>query len=200
MITKFIIPILLAVSSYYSLTKFLARGTTISILLSIITFILSRKIITKIILARTKSGKKTLLPTEEKAQIVADDGISRLKQVRSNTSKISNNDVASKIQEICKVGLEIFKNIKEHPEDLRKARQFTNYYLDATENIVQKYIELSPRREMSPEIGKSLEDVESSLDMIKSTYDKQLANLMTNDVLDLNTEITVLKKTIKLEG
>ena len=196
--TKIIIPILLSVLTFYIISFFLDKSVLISLLISVTFFLIIKKVIAKI--GFYKRNDKFLNKNSEKAFAVSKDGITRLKLVRKSTQKINNNKVALKIQEICKIGIDIFKNIEEHPEDLRKARQFTNYYLDATEKIVKQYIELSSKKNLSTEIEKTLTEVEETLDLIKNTFEKQIANLLTNDVLDLDTEIKVLKKTIKLEG
>ena len=36
--------------------------------------------------------------------------------------------------------------------------------------------------------------------MIRQTFDRQLANLLEDNLLDINTELTVLKNTMKMEG
>jgi 5-bromo-4-chloroindolyl phosphate hydrolysis protein len=128
------------------------------------------------------------------------EGSERLRNIRSQTRLISDNEIAAKIQDICKTGLDIFDYIQKNPDDLTKAKQFINYYLDATEKIVNKYVELLSKKERSSEIDAAISNVESVLDSIKETYTKQLHNLLEDDLLDLNTEIKVLEKTIKLEG
>lgn len=128
------------------------------------------------------------------------DGSERLRNIRSQTRLISDNEVAGKIQDICKTGLDIFDYIQKNPDDLTKARQFINYYLDTTEKIVNKYVDLISKKERSSDIDAAISNVENVLDSIKETYSKQLHNLLEDDLLDLNTEIKVLEKTIKLEG
>lgn len=128
------------------------------------------------------------------------EGLEKLKNLRNNTRMIMNNEIASKIQDICKTGVEIFEYLDKNPEDISKARQFINYYLDATEKIVNQYVELSGRKDKTKEIEESLARVEAMLDSIKETYSKQLHNLLEDDLLDLNTEIKVLEKTMKYEG
>jgi len=113
---------------------------------------------------------------------------------------IPDNNVASKVVEICKTGSEIFDYLGKNPGDISKARQFINYYLDATEKIVNQYVELSARKDKTKDIEDSLKRVETMLDSIKETYTKQLHNLLEDDLLDLNTEITVLEKTMKFEA
>jgi 5-bromo-4-chloroindolyl phosphate hydrolysis protein len=127
-------------------------------------------------------------------------GIEKLKKLRSNTRMIADNLVAGKVQDICKTGAEIFEYLAKNPGDIPKARQFINYYLDATEKIVNQYVELSARKDKTKEIEDSLKRVETMLDSIQETYSRQLHNLLEDDLLDLNTEISVLEKTMKYEG
>jgi 5-bromo-4-chloroindolyl phosphate hydrolysis protein len=56
------------------------------------------------------------------------------------------------------------------------------------------------------ELGKQIKNnvikqkVESLLSTIKQAFDKQLAKLLEDDVMDLDVEISVLEKTMKSEG
>lgn len=147
---------------------------------------------------KKEHGVKT--PEREKAQKAYDEGIKVLTRIRNKTRMVRNNDAAKKIQDICKVGIEIFDDIKKNPSDLRKIKTFINYYLDSTEKIINQYVDLSNRRDATPEVTESLEKVEGLLDEIKKTFDKQLASLLEDDLLDLNVELEVLKKTMKHEG
>lgn len=127
-------------------------------------------------------------------------GIEKLRNIRNLTLKIVSNDVAKQIQDICKTGADIFDYIRKNPDDFKKAKQFINYYLDTTEKIVNRYVQLSAAKDKSSEIEASLKKVEETLASIDQTYKKQLHNLMENDVLDLNTEIKVLETTMKMGG
>jgi 5-bromo-4-chloroindolyl phosphate hydrolysis protein len=184
---------------YYLLHYIFHLNLLISIPSGIAAFIFIRKAVIKLIIERN-SGIASLTPVEEQAHTIAKDGLKRLKQLSSSTLKIKDNDVAAKVKEICKIGTDIFKTIKENPSDLRRARQFTNYYLDATEKIIERYIQLTTSKVRNDEIDKAVKDVEEVLDTIKGTYEKQYAALFEDDVLDLDVEIKLLKQTIKLEG
>jgi len=162
--------------------------------------LITLRIILKAVDKKRKQGAPGFKVTQKTVDDVSKDGRERLKGIRNLTIRIKNNEAAEKIKEICKIGFEIFDDIKKNPGDLKRAKPFLNYYLDTTEKIVKQYVELSNAREDNPEVKKTLSRVEDLLDSIKETYEKQLANLLTDDLLDLNTEITVLKKTMELEG
>lgn len=154
----------------------------------------------KIIMLKNPSGTVNGAVKAVMAEKAVKEGIEKLKNIRNNTRMISNNEIAAKIQDIYKTGFDIFEYLDKNPGDLSKARQFINYYLDATQKIVNQYVELSAKKEKTKEIEESLKNVEAILDSIKETYSKQLHNLMEDDLLDLNTEIKVLEKTMKFES
>ncbi len=150
---------------------------------------------------RTKRKREESRPAPEKAAgDLVRDGMEKLRQISNTTRMIQSNDVAARIREFCKVGVEIFDYIKKNPGKINKVKQFTNYYLDATKKIIEQYVELSGRRDRTPEIEQALQKVEGMLDLIKQTFDRQMANLLEDNLLDINTELTVLKNTMKMEG
>jgi 5-bromo-4-chloroindolyl phosphate hydrolysis protein len=131
---------------------------------------------------------------------VVNEGMEKLRQISNASRMIQSNEVAGKIREICRVGVEIFDGIRKNPSGIHKVKQFTNYYLDATKKIVEQYAELSNRTKKTPEVEKALRTVEELLDMVRHTFDRQLANLLEEKLLDINTELIVLKNTMKMEG
>jgi len=196
--TRTLVALAAGVGIYILCSRLLALSILLSLLISLIIFILFRRILS-FVMDRLAAAKNTVDAYPRDITKVVEEGVAKLKNIRNNTRKIGNNIVAEKIIEICRVGLDIFENIKTHPEDLQRAKPFINYYLDATDKIVSRYVELS-RNSNSPEIRESLDRVEAMLDQIQETYKKQLRYLLEDDVLDLNTEITVLERTMKLEG
>jgi 5-bromo-4-chloroindolyl phosphate hydrolysis protein len=129
-----------------------------------------------------------------------EEGKSTLKELRSYSYRVRNREVKEKIEGICVVVDKIFDDFKKNPKDIKRARQFLSYYLDATLKIIRKYVELSAREVISEEVKTSLQRVESMLDTIKNAFEVQYANLLKDDVLDLDTEIDLLKNMIKMEG
>jgi len=203
MFLRFLISLILAIISakvFYFIFSFISKSGFISFLIGVLVYYLSYKIL-KIIMPKKGTGNTIIDPFKAVASEKAvKDGLEKLKNLRNNTRMIINNEVASKVQDICKTGFDIFEYLGKNPGDIPKARQFINYYIDATEKIVNQYIELSARKDKTKEIEESLKKVENMLDSIKDTYSKQLHNLLENDLLDLNTEISVLEKTMKYEG
>jgi 5-bromo-4-chloroindolyl phosphate hydrolysis protein len=194
-----ILSILAGIALAYSMKVFFKISLLLAVPAGIVLFVVLRGVLRKLILKRNQT-MTSITPKEEQAREVSRDGIKRMKKLKSQTIKIRDNRVARQVQEICRIGLEIFNHLRENPNDLNRARQFTSYYIDVTEKIVNRYIDLSKHRDTHENIDESLHEVEESLETLRGTYEKQLAHLYEDDVLDLNAEITLLKRIMKLEG
>jgi 5-bromo-4-chloroindolyl phosphate hydrolysis protein len=205
---KFIFSVVAGIGAYALLRGFLFKylffsgfsAFLVAFLLGLAAFILVKRFLKNFSDKSEKEEPAEKTPAGEKAKKAYDEGIRVLTRIRNKTRMVRNNEAAKKIQDICKIGIEIFDDIRKNPSDLRKIKTFINYYLESTEKIINQYVELSNRTEVTPEVRESLEKVEGLLDEIKKTFQKQLASLLEDDLLDLNVELEVLKKTMKHEG
>lgn len=112
----------------------------------------------------------------------------------------SGNPVPAKIAALCRTVDKILAEIRRDSDDLKRARQFLSYYLDSTITILEKYEKLIANPVRDEKIGASIERVEAMLDTIGKAFEKQLANLLSNDVMDLDAELALLENTINMEG
>lgn len=198
---KFIISAIAGAGTYAIVAKILVFSKLIPILIGVAVFILVWRLLKSFF--RNKEGKimkGDMTPEARQAEKAAEEGMKLLMKMRNSTRMVKNNDAAKKIQDICKIGVDIFEDVKKNPQDLKKIKTFTNYYLDSTDKIITQYVELSGKKEITPEIQSAMTKVEALLDQIKETFEKQLKNLMEDDLLNLDVELSVLKKTMKYEG
>lgn len=128
------------------------------------------------------------------------EGRSRVSDLRDIGSRVTNPLVQFKVKQIADVADKILDDIRQDPADLKAARPFLNYYLDSTVKILERYAEISSKKVIDREVALSLKRVEDLLDAIRLSFHKQLAKLQENDMLDLDTEMSVLERTIKLDG
>lgn len=124
----------------------------------------------------------------------------KIREIGDCGKKINLLPVREKIDALCGLADQIIDTVRKNPQSMKLARKFLSYYLDATVKIVRRYTELTAVQVRTPEIEESLHKVEDMLDIIKNTFEKQLGKLLEDDILDLDTEISVLEKTIKSEG
>ena len=128
------------------------------------------------------------------------EGGEKISELKSLSQRIASSSIRAKFDGIVTAAESILDDLKKNPKDIRAARQFLNYYLDATIKIVSRYAELSEKGLGSADIQASLRKVESMLDTMRTAFEKQHARLLEDDVLDLDAEMSLLKQTIQMEG
>lgn len=196
------ISILAGIGFFIALKTFLGYGTILAMLLALLGFIALR-----IAWPKEKKDAQTKLEVSadaginpREAQRVIDECTDKVREIRAMTIRIRDNAVAEEVRGIARAAMNIVDNFRKDPKDIKRARQFVNYYLDATVKIVTRYVELSNAQVVTPEVEKSLKKVEEIVQSIRKTFEKQHEMLLQDDLLDLDTEVEVLKKTMKLEG
>jgi len=138
--------------------------------------------------------------TPETIAAIIDESTDQLNAIRGYAAKITNVSVKAKITELCELIAKIIDNVSKAPKGVKVIRKFLSYYLEATTKIVRQYVELTETAIQTPEIHATLQRAEQMLDLIKTAFTKQMAKLLENDVLDLDTEMSVLESTLKSEG
>ncbi|MCI4625563.1 MAG: 5-bromo-4-chloroindolyl phosphate hydrolysis family protein [Candidatus Magnetoovum sp. WYHC-5] len=174
----------------------------LSPILSIIVAILAYVAIDLIFSQRKKQQIEVTLKKVQNEEVdkVIREATKKIDTIGSYITKIKKVEIKDKVSEICLVGRNVIKEIQRDPKDVRVAKQFLSYYLDATVYIVEKYAELAAVGLSSGDINKRLSKVEGMLDTIKNTFIKQHERLLDNDLMDLDVEMDLLEKTIKIEG
>ncbi len=138
----------------------------------------------------------SVLSPEEFVQAVEE----RVESLRKLEPQIPDPGMQGKVKRIRGVAQEILEDLKRHPEDVPHARRFFNYYFDTTLKILEKYIEFANFRGRSDAMERSMQRVENLLDLVEKAFLKELAHLTENDVIDLEAEIDVFRKTARIEG
>ena len=137
--------------------------------------------------------------SEVQLKKILKDGSKKIDSMKKAARKISDQEVKDKIKSITDLTDKIFKDIEHDPKDIKACRQFLNYYLDATIKIINQYVFLSEKNP-DAEKNKSLKKVENVMSTIESAFEKQLSKMYDDDFMDLDAEISVLDKTIEMEG
>jgi 5-bromo-4-chloroindolyl phosphate hydrolysis protein len=184
----------------------LLSGILGAVLFVIFLFIFDVGVIPSLVIGGVGFGAGFLIFMRKKPEILAaetnslEEGTKKLAEIRRLEKQIQKATMVSKVKEIdISIG-KILSKIQKDPSKLKQAHQFLNYYLDATLKILNKYVELSAQNLHDQTILDSLKKVEDMLQDIKDAFDKFLVKLLSDDVLNLDTELSLLGQTIKMEG
>jgi len=137
--------------------------------------------------------------TAEMLQTVMSESEDKIRELEKLAKQIRDANIRAKIDHILGTVRKIYSNIRKDPEKIKVARQFLSCYFDTSISIVNKYSQLSMQEVQSPEISRALLKAENMLGSIDVAFDKQLAKLLSNDVMDLDVEIETLEKTFRAE-
>lgn len=182
----------LSAASFLVSYIFLGMGLPVSLLLGVL-FFASGMFLFQV----KKSG---VIEQEADLDTALAVGKRKLEEIKAFQKQLKNSAVNGKVSSISLTVEKILAEVKRDPGDLKAARQFLSYYLDATITILNKYVKLSSQNVTDSGITGSLKRVETMLDTINSAFEKQLTRLLTNDVMDLDIELSLLEKTINMEG
>jgi 5-bromo-4-chloroindolyl phosphate hydrolysis protein len=139
--------------------------------------------------------------TDEALKEILKSGHKKQLMLKELKSKISKPQIRERVDKIIDVVNRIFEDLKYDPKDVKVARQFLNYYLDSTIKILKKYTELSMHSGLAnSDVSQSLSKTEELLDKIYTAFEAQLAKLLEDDAMDLDTEVQLLEQTLKMEG
>lgn len=181
----------------FVLLLFLFRSFPFAIIISALVFIVSLFLFRK---ERTEINFHLNGIKEEELRKTVKEGLDKVKEMRTISLTIKDKIVKQKVDDIFNIVEKIFDDFKKDPTDIKASRQFLSYYLDTAIKIIKKYIEISGQNINSEVVKSTLGRTEKLLDTIKSAFEKQLSHLMQNDILDLDAEVEVLDKTLKMEG
>jgi 5-bromo-4-chloroindolyl phosphate hydrolysis protein len=112
---------------------------------------------------------------------------------------IRKTGVRGQVVALCRTADQIIAELAAHPRKLDAARGFLTYYLDAATRIVEGYVYLTGRSSPSREIEKTVDRAEDSLRVVQQAFDRQLANVLEDRALDLDSEIELLERTVRSE-
>lgn len=114
-------------------------------------------------------------------------------EMRQAAYRLLQVEVRKEIEDLCKIAESMFEMLRKDPNDFRIVKQFITYYLEPTHKIVLKYVELATTRPMPADAVSILDKTEKSFRNIRATFLQQKEKMLTNDVMDLDTEIKVFE-------
>ncbi len=107
--------------------------------------------------------------------------------------------VRDEVVGLCSTADEIIAELASQPRKLDAARGFLTYYLDAAQRIVDGYVNLSRRGGSTTDINQTLARAEASLKIVQEAFDRQLATVLEDRAMDLDSEIELLERTVRSE-
>lgn len=140
-----------------------------------------------------ETTKKLYYETEKNFNI-------KLNSLNNLVNKLLDSKIKAKCLKIYSSLVRMKETLETKPNDMVNARHFLHYTLDSLTLILEKYIELDKLKNKDAEVIASFQKMEPVLDTILEAIEKQHRKTMDRTVLQLDTEIEVMQKTMKMGG
>ena len=124
----------------------------------------------------------------------------RLDEMTGTASDLGAQEVRDKVAHLCVTADKILAELIAAPAQIEFARAFLSYYLEAAQRIVGGYADLTQRGVRGADVEATLARAVASLDSIQQAFDKELAAVLQRDLIDLDSEIALLEKTVQMDG
>lgn len=123
-----------------------------------------------------------------------------ISQIQVANNYIKDENMSLKLTKLEEILREIFKNIKENPENISYVRKTIEHYLPMTIKLVNSYIELSNQSIQGDNIKNAKKEIEESIDLINKAFEALLNDLFEEVAMDISTDISALKTLFTQDG
>jgi len=146
-------------------------------------------------------GARPALPRDmdERAADVLQPARRQVDAILRAAGGVGKPAVRDEVVGLCSTADQIIAELAAQPRKLDAARGFLTYYLDAAQRIVDGYVNLSRRGGSTAEINQTLARAEASLNVVQEAFDRQLAAVLQDRAMDLDSEIELLERTVRSE-
>lgn len=142
---------------------------------------------------KVKKAEKEKPCKDEEVEKVLISTNKKLNTILSKKVNIKSQEMKVKLDTIYQSSQNIIKHIRKNPEDLRLVKKFFNYYVDAIDDILSKYIRIEGSGISTDEIKNLIIETEKSLDDIGEIFTGYEEKLLEKDILHLRAELDVIK-------
>jgi hypothetical protein len=120
--------------------------------------------------------------------------------IRELNEQIPGEVISQKLTKLEQVLKEIFKRVREHPDQMGKMQKFMDYYLPTTLKLVEAYEEFDQIASPNEEIQAAKAELEKTLDTINQSFEELLNQLFSDAVFDVTTDAKVLQTLLAKDG
>ena len=149
---------------------------------------------------KTQSNEKINDPKKEELRRTIEMVENYVKQIEAANDAIPGEEISSKLYRLQNIVSQIINYVVKNPKKLPEINKFTNHYIPITLKLVKSYKELSDQPVQGENIKSAKNQIEKSIDIINTAFEKLLDDLFEEIALDISTDISVLETLFTQEG
>ena len=142
----------------------------------------------------------TAVPIDPELKALMEERDRAVSEMRRLNDSIKDETISAQIDHLEDTTKKIFAHVMEHPQKKAQIRRFLNYYLPTTIKLLNAYDRMDAVGVSGANIDGTKGKIETMLETIVLSFDKQLDALFGEEALDISTDITVLEGMMAREG
>lgn len=138
---------------------------------------------------------------DKESNALVEEYLSRAKRDVTTLTEMTpklKEPMKAKISEFLQIVGKIFELLKENPNTAKDLDKVINFYLPTTVKLMDNYIDLSEKPTES--VKSSLKSMEQTMDLVNDGFMKMLDNIYQEKIMDLSSDMSVLKSMLRQEG
>ncbi|MDO4294580.1 MAG: 5-bromo-4-chloroindolyl phosphate hydrolysis family protein [bacterium] len=142
--------------------------------------------------------RKLSASSELKAMIA--HGNELLRKIQEANDAIEGEEISQKIERLETIVRQIFKAVRENPDEIDEMDKFMDYYLPTTVKLLETYQRFDKVVSPGENILSAKREIEKTLDTIERAFLSLLDDLYQDAAFDAETDAAVLKTMLEQEG
>ncbi|MCR1848861.1 5-bromo-4-chloroindolyl phosphate hydrolysis family protein [Paeniclostridium sordellii] len=127
-------------------------------------------------------------------------GRNYIEQIKNIKNELYKEEIAVKLDKLGNISNQILIQVEKNPKKIQEVNKFINHYLPITIKLINSYKDINNQVVQGENIENAKLEIEKSIDLINSAFENLLDDLYEDVVLDISTDISVLKTLFKQEG
>lgn len=127
-------------------------------------------------------------------------GRNYIEQIKNIKNELYKEEIAVKLDKLGNISNQILVQVEKNPNKIQEVNKFINHYLPITIKLINSYKDINNQSVQGENIENAKIEIEKSIDLINSAFENLLDDLYEDVVLDISTDISVLKTLFKQEG
>lgn len=127
-------------------------------------------------------------------------GRNYIEQIKNIKDELYKEEIAVKLDKLGNISNQILIQVEKNPNKIQEVNKFINHYLPITIKLINSYKDINNQVVQGENIENAKLEIEKSIDLINSAFENLLDDLYEDVVLDISTDISVLKTLFKQEG
>lgn len=158
---------------------------------------------------RQEEEKRLALIQEEEEKALSDSaelkamierGDELLRKIREVNEGIPGAEISRKINNLETIIRQIFKAVRENPDEIDEMDKFMEYYLPTTVKLLETYRRFDQVASPGENVLSAKQEIEKTLDTIERAFVSLLDDLYQNSAFDAEADAAVLKTMLEQEG